>query len=179
MIYPVSESLERLMDSFVDGETGELLEWWRDPETGKIYPMSDELMESMIEKMQMDFEDKICDLRNQYINLTAEAEALKAEKAKLAKRQKAAENQAERAKRFIAWLLKGEKFQKDTVKISYRRSEEVVPEDGFIEWAEINHPELLKYSDPEPRKADIKAAIKNGMAIEHAHIETKNNIQVK
>ena len=60
-IYPIAESLERLMESFIDPDTGELT-------------ATEEEMQAAIEQMQMDFDEKIIELRNEYINLTAEAE---------------------------------------------------------------------------------------------------------
>lgn len=170
IIYPISESLEMLLDSFADPETGELT-------------ASEEEMQAAIEQMQMDFDEKIIELRNEYINLKSEAEALKVEKTKLAKRQQRAEDQADRMKRWIAWLLKGEKFQKDVVKISYRASEEVKFDNDdpqkFVEWADKNFPSLLSYKQPEPSKTEIKKAIKAGLEIDFAHIENKKNIQIK
>jgi len=170
MIYPIAEQLEQLMESFTDPETGELI-------------ASEEEMQTAIEQLQLDFDAKIVDLRNEYINRISEAEAIKAERAKLMIRQKRAEESAERMKRWLAWLLKGEKFQKDACTISYRASEEVVFDDDnsdqFIEWAEENAPELLTYKKPEPKKMDIKKAIKAGKVVEFAHIQSKNNVQIK
>lgn len=170
MIYPISETLEQLMLSFVDPETGELT-------------ATEEEMQSAIEQAKIDFDEKIVELRNEYINLTYEAEDLKKEKMKLEKRQKRAEDQADRLKRWIAYLLKGEKFQKDAVKISYRSSEEVrYKEDDpekFVLWADKNFPSLLSYKQPVPNKTEIKKAIKAGMEVDFAYIEKKNNIQVR
>ena len=65
----------------------------------------------------------------------------------------------------------------------YRASEEVVYDDDnadqFIEWAEENAPELLTYKKPEPKKMDIKKAIKAGKVIEFAIIKTKKNLIIK
>lgn len=166
MIYPINQQIEELLNSFIDEETGELT-------------CTEEEMQAKIETLQMEFNEKIVQLRNKYINCQSEAEALKKEKMKLAARQTAAEKEAERAKRFIAWLLKGEKFQDGAVKISYRKSEEVVADDGFIEWASVNAPGLLNFKAPEPRKADIKAALKAGHFIEHVSLVEKQNVQVK
>ena len=174
-IYPINEQIEKLMESAVDEDTGELL-------------MGEEELQQAIEQLQMDFDEKIVELRNEYINLTAEAEAIKTEKLKLAARQSRAEKQAERLKRWLSYLLKGEKFQKDAVKISYRKSDEVVfdkDEDGnektdaFVEWADKNFPSLLNYKKPEPIKAEIKKAIKAGMEVDFAHLVDKQNIQIK
>lgn len=165
VIYPISDQLERLIESFTDPETGELI-------------TTEEEMQAAIEQLQMDFDEKIVDLRNEYINLVSEADALRREKTKLAERQKRAENQADRMKRWLAWLLKGEKFQKDAVKISYRKSETVELEDGFLDWAAHNAPGLVKV-EMEPRRQEIKNALKNGYTVEFARMETKNNIQIK
>ena len=70
MIYPIAEQLEQLMESFTDPETGELI-------------ASEEEMQTAIEQLQIDFDAKIVDLRNEYINRISEAEAIKAERAKL------------------------------------------------------------------------------------------------
>ena len=170
IIYPIAEQLERLMDSFIDFETGELT-------------VSEEEMQQQIEQLQMDFDTKIVDLRNEYINRIGEAKAIKEERARLEIRQKRAEDSAERLKRWIAYLLKGEKFQKEVCKISYRASEEVVFDndnpDQFVEWAEKSAPDLLSYKKPEPRKSEIKKAIKAGQAVEFAHIQSKQNVQIK
>ena len=166
MSYPIAEMMERFFASLVDEETGEVT-------------MSEEEMQTALDALQMEFDDKIVELRNEVINLTAEAEALKAEKAKLDARKKVAENGAERAKRFLAYLLKGEKFEKGVCKISYRRSEGIVIEDRsqLVEWAKQNATEYLK--EPKLRDGDIKNAIKKGTAIPFAHIEDRRSIQVK
>ncbi|MBR0161921.1 MAG: siphovirus Gp157 family protein [Oscillospiraceae bacterium] len=166
MIYPISEQLERLMESFADPETGEI-------------SVSEEEMQAAVEQLQMDFEEKIVELRNAYINRAAEAAAIKAEKMKLAERQARAEKASERLKRWLAHLLQGERFEKDAVRISYRRSDEVVVEEGFVDWAKDNFPSLLHYRAPEPSKTDIKMALKAGLSVDHAHLETRNHIQVK
>ena len=119
MIYPIAEQLEQLMESFVDPETGELI-------------ASEEEMQTAIEQLQLDFDAKIVDLRNEYINRISEAEAIKAERAKLMIRQKRAEESAERLKRWLAWLLKGEKFKEGACTISYRASEEVADPSSWI-----------------------------------------------
>ena len=75
------------------------------------------------------------------------------------------------------------KFQKDAVRISYRKSDEVKFDNDdpekFVLWADKNFPSLLKYAAPVPKKDDIKKAIKAGMEVDFAHIESKNNILVK
>ena len=165
IIYPINQQIEELLAKAVDEDTGELL-------------ISVEELQAQIEALKLDFNEKIKDLRNEYVNRMAEAEALKAEKMRLADRQKRAEASADRAKHFLAFLLKGEKFQDGAVKISYRKSDELVVDDDFVEWASVHAPGFLKV-EPVVRKADVKSAIKAGLTFEHAHLETKNNIQIK
>lgn len=171
MIYPINQQLEELLESFVDEETGELT-------------CTEEEMQNAVSRIKMDFDEKIKALRNSYMQTKLDAECIAAEASALwklqqetSKRANAKKNKAERTKRFIAWLLQGEKFDKDGVKIGYRKSEEVVLDDGFVEWALQCAPELLKA--PEVKKQDVKTAIKNGYSIMFAHIEQKNNIQIK
>lgn len=166
MIYPIAEMMEQFFATIIDEETGEVT-------------MTEEEMQTALDGLQMEFDDKIEQLRNEVINSTAVAEALKLEKQKLDKRKKAAENSADRAKRFLAYLLQGEKYKKGAVSISYRKSDKLVIEDEekLREWAKHNGPGLLK--EPELREGDIKTALKNGQDIPFARVEQKNNIQVK
>lgn len=165
MIYPIDETIEKILASFIDEDTGEVL-------------FSEEEMESRLELAKLDFAQMVLNLRNEVINKTAEAEAIKAEKLKLEKRQKRATDAANRAKRFLAYLTKGEKYTDGIVKISYRKSDGLVIDDreSLMAWAVDNH-RFLKA--PELTEGDIKQAIKNGESIPYAHLEERNNIQVK
>ena len=196
MIYQLDEQIERLLETYTDPDTGELKKFIETPEgTLREVPLEEQidaenadvplpyvdteqiLLEDM-EKLQLDYAKLIRNLRNDYYNRKAEAEALKAEKQRLAKRQATAERAYDRAARFLAYLTKGEKYQDEDVKITYRKSETVELDDDFIEWATVNAPGLVKIT-PEPRKADIKRLLKNGQQIEHARLETRQNIQIK
>ena len=170
MTYPVDIQMEMLLASFVDEETGEIT-------------ATDEEMQEAIETLRMDFDKCIIQLRNSFKNdalnasiVEAEAKVLRDEAMQTQKRANAIKNRAERTKRFIAYLLNGEKFDKDGVKISYRKSDVCVIEDGFLKWAIENAPELLKV---EARTSEIKNVINSGIGVEFAHIETRNNIQIK
>lgn len=179
MIYPIDKMIADLLDSFTDSETGEIKQEWIDPETGEVLELTEQVMNEQIDKLNMSFDAKIEQLRNEYKNKVAEAEAIKTEKMRLAKRQTSCEDSAERIKRFLAFLTQGQKYQNGAVNISYRKSSSVVVDDGFIEWASENARELLKFAEPEPRKSDIANAIKAGAVFEYARIEQKNNIVIK
>lgn len=195
-IYPITEAFERILEDYTDPETGELKRYVEGPfgpayvspekaeeaEANGIvldYLDTEQLLLKELQEQQTDFAEFVRNLRNDHINRKAEAEALKAEKLKLQKRQQTAEKAADRAARFLAYLLQGEKYQDGDIRISYRRSEQVVCDDEFIEWASANAPGLLKV-EPEIRRADVKAALKNGtLHTEHAHLEERQNIQIK
>ena len=171
MIYPLNQQIENLMCSFVDEETGEL-------------KYSEEEMNELIADLEMSFEDKILGLRNSYLDLelaaksvAADAKTLRDEATIAQRRANSIQNRADRIKRFIAYLLQGEKFDKGGALITYRKSEECVLDDSFTEWAISNAPELLKW---EPSKSDVKEAIKSGLYEDiPAHIEERRNIQIK
>jgi hypothetical protein len=196
MIYQLNDQIERLLEDMTDPDTGELkkyilghdgeprevpLEEQLDAEASGVplpYLDSEKMLMEKLEQLQLDYAVLIRNLRNDYFNRKAEADALKAEKQRLAKRQATAERAYDRAARFLAYLTKGEKYQDEDVKISYRKSETVELDDDFLDWAMSNAPGLVKVT-PEPRKADIKRMLKNGQQIEHAHLETRQNIQIK
>lgn len=170
MLYPLDMQIEMLMASFVDEDTGEL-------------KCSEEEMAKAVADLEMDFDKKILALRNSYLDtvldakrVAAEAKVLREEAANIQKRADSLENKAERKKRFLEYLLKSEKFEKDGAKISYRKSEECVIDDTFLVWAKTNRPELLTLT---PKKADIKAALKNGENLRYVHIEERRHIQIK
>lgn len=171
MIYPLNETIEKLLASAVDEETGELV-------------LTEEELAAKIEAAEIEFDDKIKALRNSYLTDRMNAECVAAEASALYKlqqetsnRAKALENKANRTKRFIAYLLKGEKYNKDGVKVSYINRQNVEYDDGFVEWATHNAPGLLY--EPEIRKKEVEAALKAGHDIKCAHLEQKRFITVK
>ena len=165
MIYPIDEMISNLLESAIDEETGEIT-------------MSDEELEAKITELQLSFDEKVDSLACAVKNMRAEAEAVKAEKMRLARRQTYLEKDMERTKRFLAYLLKGENFKSSRNKISYRKSVEVVLDDDFLGWAKYNAPGLLIEQDPNPDKKAIKDAILKGMVVPHAAIKENKNIQV-
>lgn len=169
MIYPVDIEVSMLLASFVDAETGEL-------------NCTEEEMQEAIKNVEIEFDKKIKELRNAYKDIQmeakiieAEAKALREEADEVGKRATSMSNRAERIKRLIAYLLQGEEFKKDGVSIGYRKSTSTEIDDGFIEWAREHAPQYLK---EEVRKKDVLTALKNGEAIEFAHIKESRNIQI-
>lgn len=165
MIYRLDEQIQQALDSAYDPDTGELL-------------LEEDELFQQIEGIKADFDTLVDSIASEVKNLKAEAADVRDEKQRLAKRQSQLEARAERAKRFLAYLLHGEKFKNGRHYVSYRKSEELVVDDEFIEWAKVNDPSYLKI-EPEVRKTEVKNAIKSGTVFEFAHIEQKNNIQIR
>lgn len=171
MIYPKDEMIEHLLSSAVDEESGEIL-------------MTEEELAEKIAAVEMEFDAKIKALRNSYMNDQMDAECLSAESSALYKMQqeksrqaRAAANRADRTKRFLAYLLKGQKYDKDGVKVGYINRKETVIDDGFVEWATHNAPGLL--NEPTVKKLALTNALKSGGNIEFARLEDKKIVVVR
>lgn len=148
--------IDNAIMSLVDEETGEIM----DPEA--------------FEDLDMQREDKIENIACWIKNLKSDAEQLKNEEKALCERRKSAERKAESLKGYLQRYLAGEKFKTAKVSVSYRKSDSV----EVTNIKEIPE-EYLKYSDPEPMKMDIKAAIKSGVKIPGAILVTDQNMIIK
>lgn len=161
-LYEINSQIEQVWGAAVDPDTGEVI--------------NEEALQEL-EQLGMQREEKLENLALFYKNLSAEAEALKAEKMRLAARQAAAEKKAEGIKKYIAESMDsagGEKIKTSKVAIGWRKSESVQINAGaFLP------DEYLTYKEPEPNKAAIKKALKAGTSIDGATLVTTNNIQIK
>lgn len=112
--------------------------------------------------------------------LEAEAEAIKAWAKQAADRAKALENRAENLREYLTRALKAcgiKKVSGPGVAISFRESSAVViDEPGLIP------PQYMRQPEPPPPQIDKKAigdALKAGAEVPGAHIETRQNIQIR
>lgn len=160
-IYEIDNAIMELLNQ-VDEETGEAL-----------------FDESKLEALQMERDRKVENLALAWKNLSAEAKAIKAEEDSLAKRRKATENAAERAKSYLEFVLAGEQFKSPKVAVSYRKSESVEPGAEFVPWAFANDQTLLRMKEPEADKTAIKRALKDGKQIPFVELVTKTSMTIK
>lgn len=160
-IYEIDNEIESLLNE-IDEETGEIL---FDPEK--------------LDALQMERDRKVENLALAVKNLTAEAAAIKAEKDALYERQKATERDAERAKKYLEFVLRGEKFETARVAVSYRSSSRLEVDEGFIAWAKRKAKSLLTIREPEPNKTAIKEMLKKGEKVQHVQMLTVQNMQIK
>ena len=144
----------------------------------------EEAIADTLESITSVLEDKADNIACLIKNMSAEAEAIKAEEAKLAERRKAKEKQVDRLKEYLSNTLLASGYTKlETArnKITFRKSESVAVADeaAFIEWAISNEDTYLTYKSPVINKTAIKDALKNGIELNGAYIETKQNLQSK
>ena len=132
-----------------------------DIETGEIIDTE------QLDKLQMERDTKLENVACWIKELKAEAEAIKAEKQILAKRQKVAENKAESLKKYLAYTLDGKKFSTAKCAVSFRTTESVeVTAEGIENLMRDGKDDLLTYKTPEPNNAAIKQAMKDGLSVE-------------
>ena len=142
-----------------------------DSETGEI------IDEQRLDALQMAREKKIENILLWIKNLKSEAGAIREEEKKLADRRQSDEKKAESLTQYVQNALNGEKFKTSRVVVSYRKSEAVIVDD--LQLMQETCDEYLKYKDPEPDKAKIKAALKDGITVPGCHLEERQNITIK
>ena len=142
-----------------------------DEETGEIFDASD------IEALQIQRDEKVEAIALYIKDLTAEANAIRDEKLRLAKRQQTAENHAESLKRYLAKCLDGQKFKTARVAISYRKSQTLELIDGL----DINQlpKQFLREVAPEVDKTALKDALKEGQEVYGAYLQEHINTIIK
>lgn len=159
-LYQINVSLMDAFEHAIDRETGEI--------------KNEEALDAL-EELQMQREEKIEGLLLWVKNLTAEAEAIKKEKATLETRQKALEKRANTLMGILAKELNGEKFDTPRVSVRWRKSESVEYKGDVYLLPE----DCIKYLTPEINKTELKKKLKNGANIPGAEIVVRNNMQIK
>lgn len=157
----IDSQIQALFDQCVD-ENGEITE----PEDGWFMAMLDQLYDAKEEKI-----DKMVEAFKYYSTL---AEGIKTEKMALAKRQQTAERRADSIQKFLSMILNGEKIEKPSYKISWRKSVKAV--------CNVPAEQLADNYRKVEYKVDltsIKSALKEGATIEGCSLVESNNIQIK
>lgn len=143
-----------------------------DPETGEI--LTEVLDEDRLDELKMAKAEKIENVACWIKNLTADAEALKNEEAKLAKRRKSMENKAESLKNYLQWACDGEKYNGIRAAVSFRSSTSVAIDD----LTKIPKEYIRTKVTEEPDKATLKKLLAE-KEIPGAHLETKLSTVIK
>jgi len=164
------------IDNEFASKMNELLEIF-DEDTGEITDLDrfEELKKSL-DELKEERDRKISNVACWYKGLLAEAEAIKAEKMALAKRQAQKEKKAESLKKYLDYALQGEKFEDARCKISYRASEQVQLDPDLDPF---NLPIQFQKVSIEANKTELKKALKNGEKVDGVALVEKKNIQIK
>lgn len=165
-LYEISADYQRFLEAVENGE------------------VPAEAMPDTLESIHAMLEEKADNIACIIKNMTAEAEAIKAEEQSLAERRKAKERQIDWLKSYLsdALIQSGcPKIETARNKITFRKSEvvSIENEQEFIEWAAKNNDEYLTYKSPTINKTAIKKALSAGTEVRGACIESKQNIQIK
>lgn len=156
--------IDRAILDLVDPETGEILDW------------------DALEALQMERDAKIENMACWYKNLVAEAKAIRQEELVLADRRKKIESMSETRKRYLEQALCGQKFQTARCSITFRKISkvELLDELAAVEWCQQNsRDDILKYSAPEIKKAEMAALLKTGATVPGAELVEGLSMGVK
>lgn len=143
-------------------------------------------MSDTLEAIQASFDDKAESIALIYKSLTMEAEAIKTEAKALAERAASKERTAERLKQYLSSNLQSigqTKLETSKCKLSFRKSEKVTitDEDALYMACKVSGIDGLaqKVETVKFDKKALKDAIKSGVELNGAYIQTENNLQIK
>ena len=166
-LYELSKDYESLMLAIENGDIPE------------------EALADTLESIEVMLDEKADNIACWIKQLTAEAEAIKAEEDKLKARRTAKLNRAERLTAYLAdCLTNAGRTNIETARnvISFRKTPPKVVfdnESAFIECARVNADNFLNNGKPTVNKTAIKAAIDSGTKIEGVRVESSQNISIK
>lgn len=138
-----------------------------DPETGEIEDIE------RLEELELERDEKIDNVACWIKDLKHENTALTAEKKALTDRITHNKNLIERLEGYLADALDGQKFKSNRCTIGWRKSDQLVVEDGAAV------PEEYLKMTVDIDKAGLKKAVKGGLELEGVSLVEKQNIQVE
>jgi len=146
-----------------------------DPGTGEVVDI-----ERLI-ALNMERERKLENVALWVKDLTAEAKAIREEEKALAERRRSAEIRAESLKR---WLLEnvGKGLKTPRCSVSVRTNAEAphfADEAAFINWAQGEHDDLLRFKCPEIDRTAVKKYLQAGGEIEGVTLERSQSVIIK
>ena len=162
-LYEINEALLKCVkldeDTAVNTETGEVIDV--------------EALDALI----MEREEKVLNIARWIKDLAAEAEAVKAEKQKLEKRQKTANNKAESLKAYLEKIVgQGETIKDANTVVKWRKSTST--EVDLEKLLASDYKDKYVVFEAKANKTDIKAALKKGEDIPGCSLVEKRNVQI-
>lgn len=158
-LYEINAEILNCYREEIDGETGEITEV---------------LDEERLQALEMAKAEKVDGIACWVKNLTAEADAMKAEEERLAKRRKAAENKAAWLKGYLLAMCNGERFRGIRADVQFRSTPTVAVDD-----MNLIPPQYIRTKTvTEPDKVALKKALKEG-DVPGAHIEISRSTVIR
>lgn len=167
-LYEINWDIDTLLASDFQ-EDEELL----DERTGEIFSLKQKL-----DELEMDQKEKFDNIACYIKNLTSDIEALKNEEKTLADRRRVKENKLERLKTYLSdnLIVAGyQKFETPRCALSFRKSEQVVIQEG----AEIPEEFIIRKVTEQPDKKLLKDALKEGYEFDGISLVENKNLQIK
>lgn len=143
-----------------------------DTETGEINEEKEAEIKALQEQIANEGMEKLCKVR---ANKMAYIEAMREEEKRIAEKRRVAEKALDRFEGYMQSVLHAsgkEKIQVGTFTVGTRKSTAVVVDDNF------SNPEYIKV-EYAPDKVKIKNDLKNGVAIEGAHLVERESLSVR
>lgn len=154
--------IDREMESLVDPETGELLDW------------------EAFSGLQLARDAKIENMVLWYKNIVADVAEMKAAEDDLKERRQKKERNAERLKKYVAEALCGEKFETARCAVSYRKSKALEMDETVGGWLYANgYRDLVVEQAPKIDKRGVTELIKGGVVVPGAEIVERQNMSIK
>lgn len=156
----------------------DVAEYLVDPETGEV--LTEEEARELLDKLEIEKDEKVEYLAKLVKNYTAEADALREQKKIFDARIKSAEKRANGIKDYLRFALQGEKWKaKDaSISVSYRNTKDVVKVVN-IDSVPNEYYKPYDYSEKNLDKTKIKKALKDGEAISGVELEDRQSVIIK
>ncbi len=138
-----------------------------------------------LDGIEAEFDEKAESVAVYIKNMSAEIKALKQEEDALKRRRMAFEKSVERLKGYLLGSMNAiGRLKRDMprARLSVRKNAEslVVDDDlQFIQWAQKNNDNLLKYNLPEIRKTDTKKLVQAGEKLPFVHLTRTESLIIK
>lgn len=138
-----------------------------------------------LDGIEAEFDEKAESVAVYIKNMSAEIKALKQEEDALKRRRMAFEKSVERLKGYLLGSMNAIgrlKIDMPRARLSVRKNAEslVVDDDlQFIQWAQKNNDNLLKYNLPEIRKTDTKKLVQAGEKLPFVHLTRTESLIIK
>ncbi len=164
-LYEIDAKIQAFIDKMTDAI---------DEETGELKDIDPAELEELNEAREKKLENIALYIKN----LDAEAEAIKKEEKALKERRERDEKKAERLRKLLTESLQNAdqpNFETSRCQVSFRRSDAVIITDQDL----LDEKYIKVKTTTEPDKTLIKKDLKAGMIMDGAHLEERQNIQIK